>query len=255
MKRKSRSNLRDVTRKLERCEWDPPYLSRNHIFAGKPGVCTPLPSFLTQPTEFKKSDVFFKLSFRGQVLFNAQLVLMRCIGLNSEQERCGNWVDVGAPFCMMHLKHIYNVTLGQTTLVGSDKTRFSFCGLFAATDFDADKPIVPYLGSDDIEFPMIDQAHDTYVRCGTSAMQLRGAGGCANTVLKTRPKKDNFGRPVVGVDEDRCNATMVERNIVAKKPIRSGEEIFVSYGTRLEQLDLQGFHSRDCYWERISESV
>jgi hypothetical protein len=84
-------------------------------------------------------------TFSGERSFTCQLERRRCGGQDIDASvgivrGCGQWVDVGLPFCPRHARRAYGVEIRPSSVQGAG------LGLFATRPFAEDEKIAPYFG-------------------------------------------------------------------------------------------------------------
>lgn len=168
---------------------------------------------------------------RPQVLaFSCKLSCVRCEGETARGTRCKRQVCIGTPYCNAHLKKKMHLTIADSEIAGAGK------GLFA---YDPDDPdgndivfrpgdvIVQYDGemitNDELErrygdytapYGIQEKYGVLYTEDGACR---RGAGTLANHKTQANAKL-SFG------------TSRRRFQLIAKKQIRNGREIYVSYG-------------------------
>ncbi len=113
----------------------------------------------------------------------------------------------------------HDVFVDRSTIPGAGR------GLFALRDFHKNEIVIPYSGEE--LTPM--QATKRYPRRDAKYLFCPTERRCIDA---RDPKKSSYARYANSLPWRQANAKLTVRgNITAKKLIKEGEEIFVSYGT------------------------
>jgi hypothetical protein len=180
--------------------------------------------------------------------YDCNMKCMQCIAKRGGR-RCKRTSCYTIPYCWQHLKNLAYLRIGRTTLVDPQTNqRFKFLGLFACdpkrpggTVFRTRDAITPYVG----DIKTMEEIDDTYrgenetvpygelVEAGAGQEDFVVDGACFRGVASLA----NDAIPGSTCDGARCrtNSKFYSGDgnyptLMATKPIKDGDEIFVSYG-------------------------
>lgn len=182
----------------------------------------------------------------------SEMECKRCIHQISPGRQCSRRSCFTLPVCWQHLKSVYRLRVGQTTLTDPQHHRLPFRGLFACDAtaaannepvFEAGDKIVPYVGDRmtqaqlDARYPgeeIAPYAVETEVAYSMPQNRylLDGANlrGVANLANMCRPSNHARSGCNNNAEIKASNVSGKFPNLVAYAPIMDGDEIFVDYG-------------------------
>lgn len=141
------------------------------------------------------------------------------------------------PACTRHLRSVYGVKLGATTLVDNHNTAYEFQGILATNYFKAGDFILPYIG-EIIDNKTLRQRYGTglatYALRATDdividSVKLRGAAAMIN-MCRPRDTRRSANQSIQNNCEFKLKRGFYPY-ITATREIVPGDELFVNYGS------------------------
>jgi len=170
---------------------------------------------------------YFQFKVDDNIIYRTKVESLQCIETTKKGSRCKRRCVIGSPVCCTHLSYAYNLKIKPSNIPNAGKGLFAYDPLSGDPNevlFNREETICQYKGE------IIDK--DELIRryanktapfaIGVSAnsfedgARVRGIGSLANT----NPGNNNA---TLSIYRGRAS-------LKATKPIRNGEEIYLSYG-------------------------
>lgn len=170
---------------------------------------------------------YFTFKINDDVYYRTQVESFQCIDHTKTGARCKRRCVIGSPVCSTHLAYRHHLKIKPSLIPGAGKGLFAYDPLCRDPNevlFKRGETICKYYG----EVLNLDQLIERYgnktapYAIGVSssrfedAARVRGIGSLANTL-------PNHNNATISVHHGRAS-------IKATKPIRNGDEIYLSYG-------------------------
>ena len=190
----------------------------------------------------------FQFFVDNHLRFSRNLRGYQCIGRKRDGQQCARTSVIGCPYCYQHLKSMRHLKIRPSTIPAAGK------GLFAEDPLRGDREIIFRRGDFIIEYTgeniNEEELHERYgEHTGPYAIEVRGRSNPRGGLFIDAAAERGVGSLINHRGHHAANSEFVvdyrrnQARLRAIRPIRNGDEIFVSYG-REYQLNEPGVNYR-----------
>jgi hypothetical protein len=190
----------------------------------------------------------FQFFIDNHLHFQKNLRGFRCIGRRRDGHQCGRTSVIGCPYCFQHLRSERHLRVRPSTIPNAGK------GLFAEDPLRADREIIFRVGDYIIDYTgesinenQLEERYGEYT--GPYAIEVRGRSNQRGGLFIDAAAERGVGSLINHRARSSANSVFVvdyranRARLRAVRPIRNGDEIFVSYGNQY-QMNEPGASSR-----------